>query len=58
MNFVEKNVQRGSQQSVEWKAILWTRMEKLVDILYQCCVQVWHLQRVLNRSGFVLPEVI
>ena len=33
-------------------------MEKLVDVLYQCSVQVWHLQRVIGVHGFSLsPEI-
>jgi hypothetical protein len=31
------------------KSLLWGRIEKLMDILHVCCIQVWHLQRVLSK---------
>eukprot|EP01114_Cavostelium_apophysatum_P021150 TRINITY_DN7293_c0_g1_i1.p1 TRINITY_DN7293_c0_g1~~TRINITY_DN7293_c0_g1_i1.p1 ORF type:complete len:805 (-),score=214.23 TRINITY_DN7293_c0_g1_i1:12-2381(-) len=37
------------ESPVKAKAILWTRVEKMMDILHVCCVQVWHLQRVLSK---------
>ena len=39
----------GAAQQAAWRAALWTRMEKLVDVLHQCSVQVWHLQRILQK---------
>eukprot|EP01104_Vermistella_antarctica_P000795 TRINITY_DN10905_c0_g1_i1.p1 TRINITY_DN10905_c0_g1~~TRINITY_DN10905_c0_g1_i1.p1 ORF type:complete len:881 (+),score=171.55 TRINITY_DN10905_c0_g1_i1:217-2859(+) len=44
------NHQRShSSPPAEWRAALWTRMERLTDTLHSCSVQVWHLQRVLSK---------
>jgi hypothetical protein len=31
------------------KSVLWSRLEKMMDTLHNCCVQIWHLQRVLSK---------
>ena len=30
------------------KNAIWTRMDKLIETLYGCCVQIWNLQVHLN----------
>ncbi|XP_048587951.1 conserved oligomeric Golgi complex subunit 5 isoform X2 [Nematostella vectensis] len=36
--------------SALWRAALWTRMEKLMDVIFSACAQVYHLLKVLAKK--------
>ena len=39
----------GGNSSGQWTAVLWRRIERLTDTIHSCCLQIWHLERVLLR---------
>jgi conserved oligomeric Golgi complex subunit 5 len=58
VRFQERSIiSQTGPQTASWKATLWMRMEKLSDVLYQSCVQIWHLQRVVYHKGFKVAKV-
>eukprot|EP01117_Protostelium_nocturnum_P020411 TRINITY_DN9165_c0_g1_i2.p1 TRINITY_DN9165_c0_g1~~TRINITY_DN9165_c0_g1_i2.p1 ORF type:complete len:748 (-),score=194.71 TRINITY_DN9165_c0_g1_i2:48-2291(-) len=47
----------------ENRSHVWTRIEKLMDTLHVCCIQIWHLQRVLSKTkstnhSFLIDELV
>lgn len=42
-------INEDSQNKDSMRALLWNRIEKLLDTLHVYCIQIWHLHRVLAK---------
>jgi len=47
---VNKAITNAVSTADENRSNIWLRVEKMTEVMHTCCVQVWHLQRVLLKT--------